>query len=342
MVEYLTTRLNIDTSDIEVCDMKSGISQSLIHLKPFHPGMPSLIVVNHEEYFDFRRFIPYHRVNERPDRQIISYTIGKGLSNLAEINEVGGELYSRSCLSYDPCELIHQDPVQSCMGLWVHDCLTEDLDHHTSLNRKVLPDGACISFDFGLAFSCRYYPPFYTAELGLLDEEIEKQQAFLIDLLSDYAERLTIKEHEMMASVRKKYPETHHASLCRYYFENFKSLFSVRLRYGRFFEKIKKTEFDPGKLRRIADTIELKIHGVRSWEQLIAKLAAIKPVPMDLRGLDLSGVDLRNAYFKDADLREVNLSGSNVDGADFRGADLRGACLDGTNMEKATTEGAVY
>jgi hypothetical protein len=339
VTRHLVEQLNIGISDIEIADIGHGISKSIVCLAPHHPGIPSLIVVKHEKGADAERITPYYRVNERPDRQILSYLIGKDLSNLAEIKEIDGRLYSRACLSYDPAALIHRNPVQSRMGLWVHDCLTEDLDHHKTLNRHVLPEGACVSFDFGLAFSCRYYPPFYTAELGIEDEEIMAHQSFLIQLLSGYARRLAVTEQEMMAAVEKNYPKTHHMSLCRYYYKNFISMFPVRLRYGRFFEKIKRSPFNPEKLGFISDAIGLKINGISGWEVFMDKLAGTRPVPMDLRGLDLSGVDLRNAYFRESDLRRADFSGSNVAGADFRGADLRGACLEGANMDKAMTEG---
>ena len=199
-----------------------------------------------------------------------------------------------------------------------------------------------MSFDFGLAFSSRYYPPFYTAELGLEGKAIEIHQPFLLDVLCNYAEHLMKNEQEIMDSVKETYPQTHHHSLCHYYLRNFLSLFPVRLRYGRFFDKIKKTPFNPKDLERIADVIHLSIRDVHTWEAFILKLSELKPITMDLRGLNLSDLDLRNGYFKQSDLQEADLSGSNVAGADFRGADIRGANLEGTNMEKAMTEGAIF
>lgn len=340
--EYLSARLNLDRQDYKISEINYKTIPGVIKLEPLNHGIPRLILVNHRQSSDAMHFIPYHRIHERPDRQIMSYTIGKNLSNLAELKEINGKLHSRSGLSYDPHELVHQHPTQSLIGLWVHDCLTEDLDHHKSLNRKILPGGACISFDFGLAFSCRYYPPFYTAELGLGDEEIIAHQDFLTGLLSEYSGLLAVHEDQFLTPMLKFFPETHHLPLCRYYLENFKSLFPIRLLYGRFFEKIKKSKFDPECLAGLARAIGLDISGVFNWEQFITRLRGIKPVPMSLQGLNLSGLDLRNADFKEADLREANLSGSNVEGADFRGADLRGASLEGTNLERSRTEGTVF
>jgi hypothetical protein len=338
--EYLSSGLNIAGSDFEISDIRSEILQTVIQLKPFHPGIPALILADRDESSGSIRFTPYHPIRERPDRQIMSYAIGKHLSNLADLKEIGGKLYSRSCLSYNPCELVHRNPVESRMGLWVHDCLTEDLDHHKSLNRHVSAQGLCISFDFGLAFSCRYYPPFYTFELGLSDEEIKNRQAFLIALLSDYANPAGAGESDMLAAVAGRFPLTSNASLCRYYLRNYKSLFPVRLRYGRFFDKIKSTGFEKKALSIIADSIGLNLKDILNWHQFSEGLAAITPKPMDLRGLNLSGIDLQNAFFRGADLREADLSGSNLSGADFRNADLRGACIYGTNLNDALTENA--
>lgn len=340
--EYLSARLNIDRQYYKISKINYKTIPGVIQLEPFNHGIPRLILVTAGQCSDAKQFIPYHRIHERPDRQIMSYTIGKNLSNLAEVNEIKGKLYSRSCLSYGLHELVHRHPIESRIGLWVHDCLTEDLDHHKSLNRKILPGGASISFDFGLAFSCRYYPPFYTAELGLGDEEIIAHQDFLTALLSEYSGLLAVHEDLFLTPVQKLFPETHHLPLCRYYLENFKSLFPIRLLYGRFFEKIKKSKFDPESLAVLARAIGLGISGLDNWEQFITKLRGIRPVPMNLQGLNLSGLDLRNADFKDADLREANLSGSNMEGADFRGADLRGTNLEGVLLKRASMEGAVF
>ncbi len=338
----LRAKLGSDPSEFEVSRVEAVGTDTLIFLKPHHQRVPSLVVVSRNEPGRCTRFTPYHEVKERPNRQITSYTLGHGLSNLADLREIGGKLYSRSCLSYDSCELVHQNPVESRMGLWVHDCLTEDLDHHKSLNRHVSARGICISFDFGLAFSCRYYPPFYAFELGLSDEEIRNRQAFLIALLSDYAGLTSARESDTLAAITGRFPFACNTPLCRYYLRNFKSLFPVRLRYGRFFDKIKSTAFERKGISLIADSIGLNLKDVHNWNQFAEKLAKIDPMPMDLRGLDLSGIDLQNAFFRGADLREADLSGSNLAGADFRNADLRGANLEGTNLERAKTEGAGF
>lgn len=339
--EYLNGCLGIASFDYEISGLHFEPCRIFVDLKTFHRGIPRLVKVEREESSNDPRLTPYHQVRERPDRQIMSYLIGKGLSNLAELVEIGGKLYSRSCLSYDPDELVHQDPVQSALGLWAHDCLTEDLDHHASLNRIVLPSGPCMSFDFGLAFSCRYYPPFYTVELGLKDDQIIEHRDFLIALLSEYACRLKHGENDILPSVRKYYPKTHHFPLCRYYVENFRSLFPIRLRYGRFFEKLKKAQFTLKRVFRLAEDLGMNIEGIENWEQFNAGLAALRPAPMQLQGLNLAGLDLRNADFRNADLREANLSASHLAGADFRGADLRGACLRDVDMTRARTEGVV-
>jgi hypothetical protein len=340
--EYLSGRLGIDGSDYEVASLLSEQDRALVHLKTAHRGIPRLVEINLEEPCGALQPVAYHLVRERPDRQIMSYVIGKDLSNLAAVKEIEGKLYSRSCLSYDPQDLVHSDPLQSRLALWVHDCLTEDLDHHASLNRITLPCGASLSFDFGLAFSCRYYPPFYTVELGLKDHHIIDHKDFLISLLSEYARRSKHGEKDILHSVQKHYPRTHHFSLCRYYIQNFGSLFPIRLRYGRFLEKLRKGQFALKSASRLAEHLGMNLDGIENCEQFNARLADLKPVPMQLQGLNLSGLDLRNADFRNADLREADFSGSNLVGADFRGADLRGACLRDVDMEAAKTEGAIF
>ena len=121
---FLKNRLNIDKSDIDFNDITSDGCYCLAKLKPLHPGIPQLIIGELTASHDLKSVTPYYPVNERPDRQIMSYILGKEKANLAEIKEIKGHLYSRCCLSYETTELIHDDPVESCIGLWVHDCLT--------------------------------------------------------------------------------------------------------------------------------------------------------------------------------------------------------------------------
>jgi len=281
------------------------------------------------------KLTPYYLIRERPEAQIASFQIGKGLSNLAEIKELFGNLYSRYSGSYALNDLPHQDAMQSKIASWVHDCLSHDLDHHVSLNRKNLSNGVTISYDFGLSFLQHYYPPFYTFELGIQDSSIHENKKFLLKLLTLYALRTLDEEDQFITRLMNTYPMTCREDLCRYYSRNFKTYFPKRLYYGRFFEKLKPTPFVKEDLLGISEVIGLNMKRINNWKALIEQLSKNRFKKLDLRGLDLSSADLRKADLKGANLRDVNLKGTNLEKVDLRGADLKGAIMDKANLKSA-------
>lgn len=285
---------------------------------------------------DSLKVIPYFLINERPEAQMTSYYLGKGLCNLAEIRELFDGLYSRFCGSYNLCDLPHQEADQSKIALWVHDCLTADIDHKASLNRHALAGGVAISYDLGMSFYSPYFPPFYTFELGISDQSIVENREFLLNLLADYTHKINIEEESFISQLEGLYPKTHQGDLCRYFFRNFNAAFPKHLYFGRFFEKLKHTRFDKAALAKVADAIHLDMKDVNDWTTLLKQLSKIRSCKLDLRQLNLTNADLRRANLKSADLREVNLAGADLEKADLRGADLRGA-----NFEKANLKGAL-
>ncbi|MFH1135642.1 MAG: metallophosphoesterase family protein [Pseudomonadota bacterium] len=339
---YFRECLGLDPGWISEVRLEAAGDSTLIFLDAAHPKAPSLLIVRTDHRPGLDKIVPYHEIREHPVRQAVSFFCGRGLSNLAEIKEVGGRLYSRSCISYNSEELPHGGPVRSRLGLWVHDCLTEDLDHRHDLNRHTLPDGTSLSFDFGLAFFCRYYPPFYTHELGLADGDIVECWRFLVEVLNNYAQSTIKPESRRLAGIRKEYPGIPGESLILYYLRNFKTYFPRRLGCGGFFGKLKGVPFEPGRITGLAEAVGVGLKRVQSWQDFQAAISAQKLSALDLRGLNLSGADLRRAGLVGADLREADLTGSRLAGADLRGGDLRGACLNGADFTGAKLDGTKW
>jgi len=297
---------------------------------------PNILQVSVNDNLDIVNIVPYYLLKERPEAQITSYVLGKGLCNLAEVRELSGSLYSRHCGSYELRDLTHQDAIQSRIALWVHDCLTQDLDHHHALNRYAVMEGPVMSYDYGMSFLRNYFPPFYTFDLGITDDDITSNKRFLLNLISQYARRTKLKEDTFVNDLIHSYPKTINKDACRYYFRNFKSYFAKRIYSGRFIEKLKSTPFITDGALEFGDAMGFNIKNIHSWKELILKLSETRFQHMDLQGLDLSGADLRKADLKKANLRLTNLKNANLEKADLRGADLAGA-----NMEYANIKGAL-
>lgn len=322
-------------------------NESAVFIESIHKQYPGLIRVVPSKNGCDPKIISYHLICEKPNRQIASYWMGRGISNLAEIKEWSGRLYSRYAPSYEIHELPHQEPAQSQMGLWLHDCLTEDFDHDPLINRATLPGGVVVSYDFGMAFSHPYFPPFYTFELGIDDEKIIEQRSFLLGLLSKYAETRMASEQEYLASVSNAFPSVTNPDLCRYYFRNFQTYIFKRIRLSRFFEKIRYTPFSNTEVEKLLQHLNIPATRMNSWDDIQKQLSKLSKNQLDLKGLNLSGADLRKARFMKADLREVNFRGAdlrhaNMQGADLRGtdlreADLRGAAVDESSLQDALT-----
>lgn len=277
--------------------------------------------------------IPYFGIREGPDRQIVSYSLGTGLCNLAEVKEVFGRLFSRYCGSYELEDLPQRTGALSKIALWVHDCLTEDFDHQISLNRQNLEEGVCISYDFGMAFANHYFPPFYTMELGISDDSIRENRGFLIDLITRYARWVTEEEGALVRRLEASYPQTCHGDRCRYYLRHYRAHFATRLYFGRFFEKIRNTPLEKERLREVAGTIGLDLRGIADWESILEWIRSSPRGRLDLKGLDLSKMDLRRADLRWADLTEACLAEADLEGADMRGASLKGLDLRGANLK---------
>jgi len=336
--DYGRERPGLFLCSCEIREVRSIGDDHYIFLASPEKRCPRILLVRALRDGRHRDVLPYFPVREGPDRQTVSYLIGRGLCNLAEVKELFGSLFSRYCGSYKVDELPQREGSQSRIALWVHDCLTEDFDHQTSLNRQNLHEGICVSYDFGMSFANHYYPPFYTLELGISDDSILESRIFLLGILSRYARWVVADEEIFIDQVRQSYPTTHHADRCRYYLRSYKAYFPARLYYGRFFEKLRSAPFEGERVSEIARAIEVDVAGISDWETLVRRLRETRPRRLDLRGLDLSEMNLRRADLRGADLRDADLSGAELEVADLRGADLRGANLEGTNLRNAKME----
>ncbi len=309
--------------------------ESWVFLDPRDKRCPRLFRIRGEEDGSRRTIIPYFLIRERPCRQLVSYFLGRELCNLAEVKELFGRLYSRYCGSYEPEELPQPEEDLSRIALWVHDCLTEDFDHQTALNRRNLEEGASISYDFGMAFSNHYFPPFYTMELGIAEDSIRENHVFLLETLTRYARWVAEEEESILRGIEASYPTTSHRDRCRYYLRNFKTHFRTRLYFGRFFEKLRGAPFDRQKLAELAEVLDLDLRDIADWPSLVTALRSCPRGRLDLRGLDLSDMDLRRADLKGADLEGAYLAEADLEDADMRGANLSGADLSGTHLKGA-------
>lgn len=280
--------------------------------------------------------VPYFEITQRPQAQMTSYLLGKGLSNLAGIEEIGGRVYSLFCGSLSPDRLPQADPVRSALALWVHDCLTADIDHQSGLNRYVLPNGAGVSYDLGHAFYSPYFPPFYTFGLDIGDEEIARNAPFVLEVLSRYVRRITGGEDRMIHRLEREYPTTLNKDLSRYYLRYARAGLCRHLYLGRFFQKLRHTRYIPAAVEEICVHTGLP-HGIRDWAGLLDALSGQRQQGLDLRHLDLSHADLKRANLRWADLEGADLTGTNLEKADLRHANLAGAIMENTCMTGAIT-----
>lgn len=332
---YCKERPGLSFCSCEVREVKRRDRDTWVFLDFLDKRCPELFLIREPVAESSAEIIPYFPIRERPDRQIASYSLGKGLCNLAEVSELFGELYSRYCGSYRPGELPQQKGDLSRIALWVHDCLTEDFDHQTALNRQNLQEGVCVSYDFGMAFSNHYFPPFYTMELGISDASILEHRLFLLEVLTGYSRWVRADEGSVVRAMQKAYPGTCHGDRCRYYLRNYKAHFRSRLYFGRFFEKILNTPFEKQGVEEIAGMIELDMGGIVDWKSLVEAMRSSPRSHLDLRGLNLSDMDLQRADLKGADLTGANLAGADLEDADLRGAKLSETDMRGTNLKGA-------
>jgi hypothetical protein len=340
---FMFKEYGMEPGSLRVVDKTIEKSESVLFLHRIHKQYPALIRLLASHNGSAPKIIPYHVIGEKRNRQIASYWIGKGISNLAEVREWSGCLYSRYAPSYEPHELAHSDANESKMGLWIHDCLSEDFDHHPEINRATLPGGAVVSYDFGMSFSHPYFPPFYTFELSIGDEAIINNRRFLIGLLSEYAQKRLTSEAEYLGSLNRTFPSIINPDVCRYYFRNFQAYFFKRVRLSRLFEKIRQVPFSAHDVNGLLQLLDIGPEKIGSWDDIQKKLLELSKNALDLQGLNLSGADLRKARlmganlrdvnFQGADLRQANLTGADITGADFRDADLRGARIDSMGMK---------
>ncbi len=330
---YCRERPEFSICSFEVLAVKVIERDTWVFLDSLDKRCPELFLIGAVRNESATAIIPYFRIQERPDRQIVSYSLGKGLCNLAEVKELFGRLFSRYCGSYEVEELPQRRGSLSRIALWVHDCLTEDFDHQISLNRQNLQEGVCISYDFGMAFSNHYFPPFYTMELGISDASILEHRLFLLEVLTRYSRWVSADEGSVVRRLEKSYPTTCHGDRCRYYVRNYKAHFRTRLYFGRFFEKMRNAPLERERLWEIAETIEQDMGGVSEWESFIEAIRSGPRGRLDLRGLDLSDMDLRRADLREADLTGASLAGADLEDADMRGAKLSEVDMRGTNLK---------
>lgn len=325
---YCRERPELSLCFCEVREVKRSNRDTWVFLNLLDKRCPELFLICEPRGKSTPRIVPYFSIRERPDRQIVSYSLGKGLCNLAEVRELFGGLFSRYCGSYTPKDLPQAKGELSKIALWVHDCLTEDFDHQISLNRQDLPEGVSISYDFGMAFSNHYFPPFYTMELGISEDSVRENRLFVLDLLDRYAQWVRLDEGETVRCLETSYPATCHADRCRYYLRNYEAHFRTRLYFGRFFEKMRNTPFEKERLGVLAKGLGLDMTGVTEWEGFIKVIRSGPRGTLDLRGLDLSDMDLRGA-----DLTGASLAGADLEEADLRGARLSGVDWKDTNLK---------
>jgi hypothetical protein len=333
--ELLLKEYHIEADCLPIRKTIHHKNESLLFLEFSCKQYPGLIRIIASDNGRKPRMIPYHIIGEKPVRQVTSYWSGKGISNLADIIEISGGLYSRYAYSYEPHEMPHRNADQARLGLWIHDCLTEDFDHHPAVNRATLPGGIVISYDFGMSFSHPYFPPFYTFELDIDDEKVIEERYFLIDLFSAYARRRQTPEQNYLSLLNEAYPSITNQDLCRYYFRNFQTYFFKRLRLSGFFEKIRHTPFSAHDVDGLSQLLGMGSDSIGSWNDFQKKLTELSANFLELRGLNLSGADLRKARLMKADLREVDLRGADLRQANLRGADLRGADLKDADLRGA-------
>lgn len=273
--------------------------------------------------------IPFFEITNHRDRQIMSYVLGEGLCNLAEIKEINGRLYSRYCGSYTNGEIVHRSREYSVIALWVHDCLVEDFDHRHDLNRHYLENGSCISFDFGMSLSNKYFPPFYYMELGITDNMLKDHRDFILNLIIEYAKRSRLSEEDVLTKIKERYPKTANRDLCLYNLRYYSIYLAERLYYGRIFHLLKNTSYPDKEMSSLLKLLQLENVRISKWETFIEMLRSSKCKKLDLSGLNLVGADLRRADLRGANLRGTNLMNANLKDANMENADLREAILDG-------------
>ena len=332
---YCRERQELSFCSCEIHAINTIGRDTWVFLERHDKRCPELFLIRRGEDESTNAIIPYFLIQERPCRQLVSYFLGRGLCNLAEIKELFGRLYSRYCRSYELEELPHRKEDLSRIALWVHDCLTEDFDHQTALNRQNLEEGASISYDFGMAFSNHYFPPFYTMELGIPEDSIRENRLFLIDILTRYALWVAEEEEQIIQKIEAAYPATSQRDRCRYYLRNYNTYFRTRLYFGRFFEKLRGTPFEKQRLVGMAETLELDLREVSDWQSLVEALRSCPRGRLDLRGLDLSDMDLGRADLRGADLKGASLAGADLEDADMRGANLTGVDFSGAHLKGA-------
>ena len=234
---------------------------------------PVLFVVNGPGCVNERLIIPYYLIRDDLNRNIISYSIGRGICNLSEVRETSGLLYSRCSGSYDPNELPQRNEIDSKIALWIHDCLTGDFDHGRRLNRGELASGITISYDFGRCFTSPHFPVDYAGELGLDAETIAGHSDFVVDQLKKYARIFAEDGGEFVLRIAQSYPETGDEERLTRYLSCFKDNFPMRLYYGRIFDSFSGLPFDRGSVAEVFDPVGIDVDSVLGWDSLIALLS---------------------------------------------------------------------
>lgn len=262
---------DIDVSDIDRLEEIDG--EKFLFMKHGEGGIPSLFAVRDVERSGEKKVVPYFLIQNNHNRHIVSYRIGKGLCNLSEVREVFGSLYSRCSASYGTEELPHRDGADSKIALWIHDCLTGDFDHKSTLNRRELPSGITVSYDFGKCFTSLHFPNNYAEELGLEDASIAERSVFIVGQLRKYTHLFHKGEGVFVSDIMEEYPETGNEEKLMEYFNSFKVNLPMRLYYGRLFDSFLGLPFDRLQIEPVLKAAEVDIGPIIDWDSLIAGLS---------------------------------------------------------------------
>jgi len=258
---------------IAVRGIRDSGCERLVFVENREADSPELFVVNDLGFGGGGSIIPYYPIRDDLTRNIISYSIGRGICNLSEVRETSGLLYSRCSVSYDHNFLPQQNEVDSKIALWIHDCLTGDFDHGRRLNRGELASGITISYDFGRCFTSPHFPVDYAGELGLDAETIAGRLDFVVDQLKKYARIFIEDGGEFVSRIAQSYPETGDEERFLRYLNCFKDNFPMRLYYGRIFDSFLGLPFDRGSVEEIFDPVGIDIDSIIGWDSLIALLS---------------------------------------------------------------------
>jgi hypothetical protein len=272
---YCVARLDYGRyiNGIAIRGIRDSGYERLVFVGSGETDSPELFVVNGLGFSGDWSIIPYYPVRDDRSRNIISYSIGRGICNLSEVREILGLLYSRCSGSYDPDSLPQRSGLDSKIALWIHDCLTGDFDHGRRLNRAELASGVTLSYDFGKCFTSPHFPVNYAGELGLDTDSIAGRLSFVVEQLKKYSRIFLEDGRAFVSKITESYPETGREEKLLRFFNCFRDNFPMRLYYGRIFDSFPGLPFDGEGVREIFDPVGIDTGAVAGWESLISLLS---------------------------------------------------------------------